>query len=151
MGLWDKGFLDRIMFGPIKPFCKLEDLSYVAMCVSLDLDTILPTLLQLLIISIIISYFKKYVYRTNLKYFFLHIKDIHSFKLIKYIEQYKFKIAKNRKDESAKTHTLHVNVKVINLICSRSTLILQPETNKHRTKTGTKNTPHKDGKTNTPH
>jgi hypothetical protein len=36
--------------------------------------------------------------------------------------------------------------KRINLICTRSTLIFQPETNKHCTKTGTQNTLHKDRK-----
>jgi hypothetical protein len=37
------------------------------------------------------------------------------------------------------------DIKVIDLIYIRSTLIFQPETNKHRTKTELQNTPHKDG------
>ena len=35
---------------------------------------------------------------------------------------------------------------VIDRICTCSKLIFQPESNKHRTKTEIKNTPHKDGK-----
>jgi hypothetical protein len=43
------------------------------------------------------------------------------------------------------------DTKVIDLICTRSTLIFQLETN-HHTKTETQNTPHKDtGKQNTSH